>query len=55
MLLLPAPPAGFVQLVLWENEDFYLEIPVEIVNNVCLRPLKYLLYIGWCVLGVIGN
>lgn len=50
------PPAGFVQLVLLEQEEpFYLEIPAAIVNTVCLTPLKYLRYIGWCVLGVVGD
>jgi hypothetical protein len=49
----PKPPSGFVHLVL--KEPFYLEIPVRIVKEVSLKPLKYLRYIGWCVLGVLGS
>ena len=43
-------------LVLMSQEDLiYLEIPTAIVSTVCLRPRKYLRYLGWCVLGVIGD
>ena len=50
------PPSGFIHLILLSQEDpFYLEIPTAIVATVCLRPRKYLRYLGWCVLGVIGN
>lgn len=31
---------------------FYLEIPLGVVNTLCLTPRKYLLYLGWCILGV---
>src|SRR5260370_5573880 len=49
------PPSGFVHLVLLSQENpFYLENPIAIVETVCLRPRKYLRYFGWCVLGVIG-
>ncbi|KAG7442237.1 uncharacterized protein BT62DRAFT_955169 [Guyanagaster necrorhizus] len=51
----PAPPPGFVQLVLLPQDSFYLEVPMQIATTVCLYPLKYLRYIGWCVLGVIGT
>ncbi|KZP28688.1 hypothetical protein FIBSPDRAFT_947515 [Athelia psychrophila] len=48
-----SPPEGFVHLILFSLEHpFYLEIPIDIVNKVSLRPLKYLRYLGWCVLGV---
>jgi hypothetical protein len=47
---------GFVHLVILAQENpFYLEIPIEILAKVCLRPHKYLRYLGWCVLGVIGD
>jgi len=50
------PPSGFVKLILVPGEDpFYLEIPIVIVEEVCLKPLKYLRYLGWCVLGVVGT
>ena len=51
----PLPLAGHVHLVLFESQHFYLEIPVNIISNLCLKPLKYLRYLGWCVLGVEGT
>jgi hypothetical protein len=49
------PPSGFIHLVLLSGENpFYLEIPTPIVPTVCLSPRRYLRYLGWCVLGVIG-
>ena len=38
-----------------QEDPFYLEIPSAIVATVCLKPRKYLRYLGWCVLGVIGD
>ncbi|KZP28689.1 hypothetical protein FIBSPDRAFT_927455 [Athelia psychrophila] len=50
------PPPGFIHLVLLSQADpFYLEIPTKIVKTLCLRPLKFLRYLGWCVLGVEGD
>ena len=37
------------------NSHFYLEIPIAIINLLCLKPLKYLLFLGWCVLGIDGR
>ncbi|KAG7439223.1 uncharacterized protein BT62DRAFT_976986 [Guyanagaster necrorhizus] len=51
----PAPPPGFVQLLLLPQDSFYLEVPMQIATTVCLYPLKYLRYVGWCVLGVSGT
>jgi hypothetical protein len=49
------PASGFVQLILLSGENpFYLEIPTAIIPTLCLRPRKYLMYLGWCVLGVTG-
>lgn len=49
------PPSGFIHLVLLSQQNpFYLEIPTAIVGTVCLSPRKYLRYLGWCVLGIIG-
>ena len=49
------PPSGFIHLVSLSQEyPFYLEIPITIVAAVCLSPQKYLWYLGWCVLCVIG-
>ena len=49
------PPSGFVHLILLSQQNpFYLQIPTAIVPTLCLSPRKYLRYLGWCVLGVIG-
>jgi len=49
-------PQGHVGLVLLQNGNstFYLEIPLNIINGLCLRPRKYLRFLGWCILGVEG-
>ena len=31
---------------------FYLDIPLDVIDPLCLRPRKYLLYLGWCILGL---
>jgi hypothetical protein len=49
------PLVGHVHLVLFELQHFYLEIPVDIIDKLCLKPLKYLRYLGWCVLGAEGT
>ena len=52
------PPQGSVQLILTPEtleDPFYLEIPTDIVIALCLYPLKYLRYIGWAVLGTMGE
>ena len=57
---MPSPssdvPRDHVALVLLEDEgsQFYLQIPLTIIRAVCLKPLKYLLYLGWCILGAEG-
>jgi hypothetical protein len=50
-------PQGHVALVLFREGDqnFYLQIPLTIIDSLCLRPRKYLLYLGWCVLGSEGT
>ena len=50
---IPTPQPGFVHLIL--KDPFYLEIPIQTVSRLCLKPLKYLRFIGWCVLGVLGE
>ncbi|OJA11222.1 hypothetical protein AZE42_14194, partial [Rhizopogon vesiculosus] len=49
-------PEGYVWLVLLheENSSFYLEIPLDIIASLCLKPRKYLRFLGWCILGVEG-
>jgi hypothetical protein len=47
---------GHVGLVLLRNgnSSLYLEIPLDTINGLCLRPRKYLRFLGWCILGVEG-
>ena len=52
-------PEGHVGLVLLEDNDdsskFYLQIPLDAINSLCLNPVKYLLFLGWCIFGVEGR
>lgn len=51
-LTMPVLKDGHVCLILLnkENSSFYLDIPLEIIQSLCLKPLKYLLFLGWCIL-----
>ncbi|KIJ32682.1 hypothetical protein M422DRAFT_35730 [Sphaerobolus stellatus SS14] len=61
----PQPPIGHVHLVLYppqsqspnaeSEEKFYLEIPVSFIEQHYRSPLKFLLYLGWCILGTHGD
>jgi hypothetical protein len=51
--LQPAPE-GHVGLVLLIQPRLYLEIPIPQIQLLCLRPLKYLIFLGWCILGQEG-
>jgi hypothetical protein len=65
MLPLSAPPAsppdpvppGYIRLILiHENHlPFYLQIPLDIITSLCVKPRKYLIFLGWCILGVEGG
>ena len=35
-----------------KEEWFYLDIPIDIIKTLCLKPRKYLLYHAWCILGL---
>lgn len=54
-----APEPGSVCLILLpslsNSKPFYLEIPVKTINSLCLKPRKFLRYLGWCILGVEGT
>ena len=52
----PPVAAGHVRLVLLHNDTsyFFLEIPIDRILVLCLKPLKYLVFLGWCVLGSEG-
>lgn len=45
-----------VGLVLLSDGDssFYLEIPLDSVDANCLDAARYLLFVGWCIMGVEG-
>ncbi|KAF8801171.1 hypothetical protein BYT27DRAFT_7235831 [Phlegmacium glaucopus] len=49
-------PEGHIVLILLQKEEssFYLQIPLDIIHSLCLKPRKYLLFLGWCILGVEG-
>ena len=53
------PEQGKVWLILYEPSDgrefFYLDLPIHVLEPLCLRPRKYLRYLGWCVLGIEGR
>src|SRR6266446_458230 len=51
----PTPPPGYVHLILSSDDQFFLEIPLDIILPLCNSPRKYLRYLGWCVLGVEGT
>ena len=51
-------PIDHVSLVLRvgdSSKQFYLQIPLQIINSLCLTPRKYLIYLGWCILWVEGQ
>ena len=49
-------PNDYVALVLLEDKgsSFYLQVPLTTIRALCLKPLKYLLYLGWCILSAEG-
>ena len=49
-------PNDHVALVLLEDRgsSFYLQVPLTTIRASCLKPLKYLLYLGWCILSAEG-
>jgi hypothetical protein len=52
-------PNNHVSLVLplvkGSSKQFHLQIPLEIIHSLCSKPCKYLIYLGWCILGVEGQ
>jgi len=49
-------PMGHIRLNLICQDDswFYLLVPVVIIDSLCLKPCKYLKFLGWCILGTEG-
>ncbi|KAF9508852.1 hypothetical protein BS47DRAFT_1365677 [Hydnum rufescens UP504] len=52
---LPPAPEGHVGLVVVLEPRLYLEIPISQIRLLCLKPLKYLIFLGWCILGREGR
>ncbi|KAJ6618430.1 hypothetical protein B0H10DRAFT_1947613 [Mycena sp. CBHHK59/15] len=47
---------GHIRLILAHtSDDFYLDIPISVVNHNCVRPIKYLRFLGWCIIGILGT
>ena len=44
-----------VRLVLHCGSDLYLEVPIAVVENLVLKPFKFLRYLGWSILGIPGD
>jgi len=36
-------------------QNFYLDVPIHVIEPLCLHPRKYLRYLGWCILGIEGR
>jgi hypothetical protein len=51
---IPNIVSGHIRLIL-VHPQFYLDIPLKVINLLCLKPRKYLVFLGWCILGVDGN
>jgi hypothetical protein len=43
-----------VRLVLLPAQNFFLEIPIDLISDLCLNPRRYLAFLGWCILGEEG-
>ena len=53
---IPSIEVRHVRLILLHdgNSSFHLNMLLDIIESLCLKPLKYLLFLGWCILGVEG-
>ena len=49
----------YVHLILYTDQetgqDLYLRIPLDVIKELNIRPVKYLRYLGWCILGGLGK
>ncbi|KAJ7800957.1 hypothetical protein B0H14DRAFT_2386792, partial [Mycena olivaceomarginata] len=37
------------------TDDFYSEIPIAVVQSNSVHPIKYLRFLGWCIIGILGT
>ncbi|KAF7333904.1 hypothetical protein MSAN_02403200 [Mycena sanguinolenta] len=52
----PSVAPGHVRLILSHSTDvFYLEIPIPVIRSNSVRPIKYLRFLGWCIMGILGT
>ncbi|KAJ7492928.1 hypothetical protein B0H11DRAFT_2006665 [Mycena galericulata] len=52
----PVVAPGHVHLILSHSIDsFYLEIPISVIQFNSVHPIKYLRFLGWCVIGILGT
>jgi hypothetical protein len=53
------PQEDNIQFIVFTPPDdspaLYLEIPLVHLASLCNRPIKYLRYLGWCIMGVKGH
>ena len=52
------PQEGNIQLIVYTppgSPALYLEVPIAHITPLCVRPRKFLKYIGWCIMGVEGH
>ena len=49
------PPRGHIRLILLPDPQLYLEVPLNIICSLCLKPRRYVVYFGWCIIGVEGG
>ena len=49
------PPQGHIRLILLPDPQLYLDVPLNIIRSLCLKPRRYLVYLGWCIIGVEGG
>lgn len=56
---LGSPPTSHIWLFLESNSDnpegLYLEIPLECIRSICLKPGKYLRFLAYAILAVDGT
>ena len=53
------PENGHIWFILYtpphDGPNFYLNIPIADIDVFCLKPIKYLRYLAWCIFGVLGD
>ena len=54
-----SPNDGHIWFILYtppcDGPGFYLNISIADIDVFCLKPIKYLKYLAWCIFGVLGD